>query len=122
MFPFSRGGCNPDLTTPPTQKIKYIKNYFTSGSTSPKRITHIFIAAGVHSGVITEDLDVIDGGRIHTNALQGDARHSPAVIGGLANNEDAITPLGMIFAVHSRSLQVFSIKTFFCNEGEILCK
>ena len=53
-----------------------------------------YIVAGVHSGVITEDLDEINGGRINVGSLHGDSRHESVTIGGLANNEDTTTPLG----------------------------
>ena len=54
----------------------------------------LYTAAGVHSGVVTQDLDEINGGRIKVGTLHGDARHESVAIGGLSNNEDTTTPLG----------------------------
>ena len=60
---------------------------------------HLNTASGVHSGVITEDLDEVDGGRIKIGSLHGDSRHESAAIGGLSNNEDTTTPLGRMVNV-----------------------
>ena len=50
-------------------------------------------AAGVHSGIITEDLDEINEGRIKINSLHGDTPNQSSAVGGLTNNEDTTTPL-----------------------------
>ncbi|XP_028412170.1 cochlin-like isoform X2 [Dendronephthya gigantea] len=60
-------------------------------------------ASGVHTGVITEDLDEINGGRINlNNNLHGDSRQKAATIGGLTNNEDTtsvLEPVDIVFLI-----------------------
>lgn len=74
-----------------------------------------FTAAGVHSGVITEDLDEIDRGRIKVDTLQGDARHKSAAIEGLLNNEDTTNPLGEILTVFElRQPRSFPVQCHLC--------
>lgn len=73
------------------------------------------LASGVHTGVITEDLDEINAGRININNLHGDAQQKQATIGGLSNNEDTTSPLG-------ERMKIFNILSKICYvaENEVL--
>lgn len=51
-------------------------------------------AAGVHSGVITDDLEEVNGGRISVDNSNIDVHHDSSLIGGVTINEETSQQLG----------------------------